>query len=126
MIADDLNSHNDAYPLARVSEAAAIATLHHNDKIEARASQLRAWTRDLAAQLRGLRVRTFPSEAYFFLADFAPHDASNLARRLQERQILVKPLNDDRLGPGFMRVTTALPEGNTHFVAALKDILNAR
>lgn len=125
-IADDLNSHNDAYPLARVSEAAAIATLHHNDKIEARASQLRAWTRDLAAQLRALGVRTFPTEAYFFLADFAPHDARNLARHLRERQILVKPLSDDRLGSGFMRVTTALPEGNEYFVAAVKDILKPR
>jgi histidinol-phosphate aminotransferase len=122
-IADDLNRRNDAYPLARPSEAAALATLEHEDKIRARAVQLRGWTETLAAQLRALGVRTFPTETYFFLADFAPHDAGQLAARLKERGILIKPLNDPRLGPGYMRVTTALPEDNTRVVAVLKTLL---
>jgi histidinol-phosphate aminotransferase len=122
-IADDLNQHNDAYPLARPSEAAAIATLRHEDEIRARARQLRQWTETLAARLRDLGVRTYPTEAYFFLADFAPHDAGELAAQLKAQNILVKPLNDPRLGPGFMRVTTALPDDNARFVAALKSLL---
>ncbi|MEJ2382626.1 MAG: aminotransferase class I/II-fold pyridoxal phosphate-dependent enzyme, partial [Gammaproteobacteria bacterium] len=80
-IADDLNSHNDAYPLARPSQAAAIATLQHEDKIHARAAQLRAWTEELAAELRTLDVRTYPTETYFFLADFAPRNAAEIADR---------------------------------------------
>ncbi len=40
-LADDLNRNNDAYPLARPSEAAAIATLRHEDKIRSRAASLR-------------------------------------------------------------------------------------
>lgn len=122
-IADDLNGHNDAYPLARASEAAAIATLQHEDKIRERALQLRGWAGELAERLAGLGVQTFPSETYFFLADFAPHDAGHLADRLRERDILVKPLNDARLGPGYMRITTSLPEGNARLVSALRDIL---
>jgi histidinol-phosphate aminotransferase len=122
-IADDLNQHNDAYPLARPSEAAAIATLRHEDEIRARARQLRQWTETLAARLRDLGVRTYPTEAYFFLADFAPHDAGELAAQLKAQNILVKPLNDARLGPGLMRVTTALPDDNARFVAALKSLL---
>jgi histidinol-phosphate aminotransferase len=124
-IADDLNAHNDAYPLARASEAAAIATLRHGAEIEARAAQLKAWTCDLAARLRDLGVRTFPTATYFFLADFAPRDACVLAARLGERKILVKPLNDDSLGAGFMRITTSLPEGNIRFVSALEEILRS-
>lgn len=123
-IADDLNRHNDAYPLTRASEAAAIATLQHEDKIKARASQLRAWTKELATQLRTLGVRTFPGETYFFLADFSPHDGRVLASLLEEHEILVKPLNDDRLGPGFMRVTTALPEDNARFVSVVREIMD--
>ena len=122
-IADDLNQHNDAYPLARPSEAAAIATLEHEDEIRARTRELRLWTDALAAQLRGLGVRTYPTETYFFLADFAPHDAAALAEKLKARDILVKPLNDRRLGPGYMRVTTALPKDNARFVAVLKTLL---
>lgn len=122
-IADDLNDHNDAYPLARPSQAAAIATLQHEDKIRARAAQLRAWTDDLAAQLRTLSVRSFPTETYFFLADFAPHRASRLAEALQTKGILVKPLNDPVLGDGFMRITTARSEDNRRFVAAPRELM---
>lgn len=122
-IADDLNAHNDAYPLARPSEAAAIATLEHEDKIRARTMLLREWTGQLAAGLRAMGVRTFPTATYFFLADFAPRDAAALARALGERGILLKPLGDARLGPGTMRITTALPEDNARFLAALRTLL---
>jgi histidinol-phosphate aminotransferase len=122
-IADDLNQHNDAYPLARPSEAAAIATLQHESEIRARAARLRQWTAALAARLRDLGACTYPTETYFFLADFAPHDAAALAEKLKARDILVKPLNDRRLGPGYLRVTTALPEDNARFIAALEELL---
>jgi histidinol-phosphate aminotransferase len=122
-LADDLNTHNDAYPLARPSQAAALATLRHPDKIRDRIQMLRAWTDELANDLRALGVRTYPTQTYFFLADFAPHDATRLAERLRERHILVKPLSDRRLGSGFMRVTTARPEDNRRFVQAVRALL---
>lgn len=122
-LADDLNARNDAYPLARPSQAAALATLRHEDKIRDRASKLQAWTEGLAAELRALGARTFPTQTYFFLADFAPHDAAGLADKLRQRGIYVKPLNDPVLGPGFMRVTTALPEDNARVLQALRELL---
>jgi histidinol-phosphate aminotransferase len=122
-LADELNGANDAYPLARPSQAAALATLQHEDKIRKRATRLRAWTESLAAELYALGVRTFPTETYFFLADFAPHDAADLAARLQQEKIFIKPLGDPMLGSGFMRVTTALPDDNQHVIAALKALL---
>lgn len=122
-IAADLNNNNDAYPLARPSEAAAVATLEHEDRIFARAADLRAWTEQLAGDLRSLGVRTWPTKTYFFLADFAPHDAGALAERLREHGILVRPLGDPRLGPGVMRVTTSVPEDNARVIAALRRLL---
>jgi histidinol-phosphate aminotransferase len=122
-IADDLNNRNDAYPLARPSQAAALATLQHEDKIRARALQLRAWADELAAQLRTLGVRTYPSSTYFFLADFAPHDAAQLAKALAAMGILVKPLGDTILGKGYMRVTTSQPADNARFIEALHALL---
>ena len=122
-LADDLNAHNDAYPLARPSQAAALATLDHQEKLRERIASLRAWTEELAADLRALGIRTYPTETYFFLADFAPRDAARVAARLAERRILVKPLGDVRLGPGFMRITTARPEDNRRFVRALGECL---
>lgn len=122
-LAADLNTHNDAYPLSRPSQAAALATLRHEEKIRERLRALRAWTEELAADLRALGVRTYPTETYFFLTDFAPRDATALAERLRERRILVRPLRERRLGAGFMRVTTAQPEDNRYFVQALREML---
>lgn len=123
-VADDLNNRNDAYPLARPSQAAAIATLQNEERIQERASQLHLWTEELAVQLRTLGVRTFPTETYFFLADFSPHDASRIADQLRSRNILIKPLNDPVLGPGYMRITTALPEDNRRFIDALREVMS--
>ena len=122
-IADDLNNHNDAYPLARPSQAAAIATLQHEDKIRARAAGLHAWTEELAAEMRSLGVHTYPTSTYFFLADLAPHNASEIADQLRSRGILIKPLNDPSIGLGFMRITTSLPDDNRRFVEAMRELL---
>ncbi len=59
-LADDLNAHNDAYPLARPSQTAALATLQHEHKIRERIVTLGAWTAKLASDLRSLGVRTYP------------------------------------------------------------------
>jgi histidinol-phosphate aminotransferase len=122
-LADDLNSHNDAYPLARPSQAAAVATLENEDEVRERVSLLKSWKDELARGLEALGVRSFSSETYFFLADFAPHNAGALAEALRKRDVLIKPLNDPRLGPGYMRVTTALPEQNARFLDAVADLL---
>jgi histidinol-phosphate aminotransferase len=90
-----------------------------------RTTQLRTWTQELATQLRALGAHTFPTETYFFLADFAPHNAAQIAEALKTRGILIKPLNDPILGDGFMRVTTALPQDNIHFADALKNLLKS-
>jgi histidinol-phosphate aminotransferase len=37
--------------------------------------------------------------------------------------VYVKPLADDRLGPGYMRVTTTRPEDNRRVVEALDETL---
>ncbi|HEX6208971.1 MAG TPA: histidinol-phosphate transaminase [Actinomycetota bacterium] len=122
-VADDLNANNDAYPLTLPSQAAAVATLQHDQQIKARIEDLRGWAKDLAASLRGMGIRTFPTSAYFFLADLSPYDAHEVAERLEERGILIKPLDDPRLGPGYMRVTTARPEDDERFGSALGEVL---
>lgn len=110
-LADDLNTHNDACPLVQASQAAALATLQ-------------GWAAKLAAELQRQCVKTFPSETYFFLADFAPLDAAAIAEKLKAQGIFIKALGDPELGPGLMRVTTALPEDNSRFLAALRPLLD--
>lgn len=124
-LAEAMNFNNDAYPLARPSEAAAIATLYHEEKITKRVDLLKSWTNELALQLQNLGIRTFTTEAYFFLADFGPLNAKELANLLSKEGILVKALDDEVLGKGFMRITTSTPENNRRFIQSLEKVMHA-
>jgi histidinol-phosphate aminotransferase len=124
-LANDLNTSNDAYPLARPSQAAAVATLEHEHKIQDRMNQLRQWTIELSLQLKKLSVQTFPTKTYFFLADFAPYDGTKLATQMRKHGIFIKPLKDPMLGTSFMRVTTALPEDNERVINVFKKLISA-
>lgn len=70
-------------------------------------------------------MRTYPTDTYFFLADFSPLDATTVADALRENAILAKPLGDPRLGAGIMRLTTALPDENALVLRAIEEVLAA-
>lgn len=113
-LADDLNEHNDAYPLARPSEAAAIATLQNEGPDSG--TRRPAAPMDGRAGGRAERAR-------------GPHVSRGgllLSRRLRaapRRAAGQAAQGARRLGPGFMRVTTALPEDNTRFLSAMRELL---
>lgn len=55
-----------------------------------------------------------------------PIDEAIPAARIEaarSRDILVEPLNHPALGPGYLRITTALPEDNRRFVDTLREML---
>jgi len=124
-LADDLNAHNDAYPLATPSQAAALATLAQREKITQRIQRLKHWTQTLANELENRGVTTYPTETYFFLADFTPYTGKAIADALAAARILVKPLDVPRLGAGFIRMTTAVPEDNAKVLQVLRDFFTA-
>jgi len=120
-----LNESNDAYPLARPSQAAALASLQHMHKIRERVRDLKQWTRTLALQLQSLDIKTFPSEGYFFLGKVPGMSGDTFARELQTRDILVKALHQPGIGEGFIRFTTSTPQNNAIAVKAIRDVLAA-
>ena len=122
-IADDLNAHNDAYPLARPSQAAAIATLETRTRSARGDSDLRGWTERLRRGCAARRAQPIRARPISSWRTSRRTTRAALARALAERGILVKPLGDARLGRVTMRVTTALPEDNARFVAALRELL---
>jgi histidinol-phosphate aminotransferase len=121
-VIDYLNSHNDGYPLARTAEAAAIASLDHVEKIQERIVMLKRLASDFAESLRGLGIKTYPTETYFFLGK-VPADADEFARKLSERNIHVRPLHYERLEKKFLRFATSTFENNRIVLNAIKEIL---
>lgn len=123
-IVEWLNKSNDAYPLARPSQAAAIASLEHIDKIMERVNQLKTWAAELARDLRRLGIRTFPTSTYFFLGKISGMTGDRFAAEMEKRGVLVKALHQPGLGEEFVRFTTSTPENNRIALAAIEEILS--
>ncbi len=124
-IADWLNTSNDAYPLSRPSQAAALACLDNLDQIRERVALLKTWTQDLAAHLEGLGITTFPTATYYFLGKLPGVAAERFAAELRTRDVLVKPLHQAGPGGDFIRFTTSTPENNARALAAIDGTLRA-
>lgn len=99
-----------------------MAILRHEGAIRGRIRDLRKWTGGLMVSLRGVGIRTFPTRTHFFLADFSPHDAREVATGLEQRGSLLRRLEDQSLGPGYMRVTTGRPHENGRFALVLREV----
>jgi histidinol-phosphate aminotransferase len=120
-----LDNHNDAYPLARTSEAAALASLDRLSEISDRVTTLRALAKDFAESLRDLGIKTYPTETYFFLGKVPRLSADQFAQALGERNIHIRPLQQERMGNNFLRFATSTPENNQLVLAAIKEILES-
>jgi histidinol-phosphate aminotransferase len=118
-----LNGSNDAYPLARTAEAAAMASLEHLEKIRERVIFLKGHTKDFAASLQELGITTFPTETYFFLGKLPKMDADEFAEALRKKDINIRPLHHGRLENKFLRFATSTPENNMIVLEAIKSML---
>lgn len=119
-----LNSHNDAYPLARSSEAAAIESLMRFDKIRDRVTILRQMARDLAQQLEKLDIKVYPSETFFFLIKIPYRDinADQFSERLARKNIHVRPLHLEGLENRYVRFATSTAHNNSTVIKSIKEI----
>ena len=121
---DHLNYHNDAYPLARTAEAAALATLEHVDKIKERAADLKNLTRSFASSLNDLGINTYPSRTYFFLGKVPNMSADEFAQALSERDIHIRSLHLEGLENKFLRFATSTSENNERVLNTVREILS--
>jgi len=77
----------------------------------------------VAADLRALGVRTFTPETYFFLADFAPHDAADLTATLTERGSTSRRSTTTDSDLATFESRHGAPAENERLVTALEDLL---
>ena len=117
-----MDEHNDPVPLARASEAAAIAVLKNDKKIKERVKKLKQWRKKLAKSLEKLGIKTYPSETYFFLAKI-PMNSEEFSEEMKRRKILIKVAKQEGLKDNFVKFTTSTPKNNEIVVQAVKEIL---
>lgn len=117
-----LNNHNDAYPLARTAEAAAIASLEHLDKIRERVKFLKNQAGDFAKSLQNLGIKTYPTETFFFLGK-VPMDADEFAKALSKKNINIRPIHLEGMENRFLKFAASTTENNRIVIEAIKEIL---
>jgi histidinol-phosphate aminotransferase len=125
-VADYLNTHNDAYPLSRSSEAAAIASLDRLDQIKERVFRLRKMAQDISSQLEDLDFVVYPTETFFFLTKIPSlMNADEFAERMAKEKIRIRPLYLPGYENQFVRFATSTKENNLIVLEAVLRVLSS-
>lgn len=119
-LVESLDNSNDAYPLGRVAERAAIASLENVGKIKDRVAMLKKMTSDLAKSLQDLGIVCYPTETYFFLIKVPFMDPDQFTSRLAQKNIHVRPISIG--GTQFIRFASSTEENNKVVIDAIKEI----
>lgn len=117
-VKDSFNS----YPLARTSQAGAIASLEDEAYFQDRRTAVMASRRRLEAELTRLGFEILPSAANFVFARHPDHDGAALAKALRDRAVLVRHFAAPRIS-NHLRITVGTDLQIDRLIAALVEVV---
>lgn len=118
-VKDSFNS----YPLDRLAQAGALASLQDHAYFEALCARVVATRTRLVAAMTEMGFDVLPSAANFIFARHSAHDGAELAAGLRERSIIVRHFkNPARIAP-FLRITVGTDAQCDALIAALKTLV---
>jgi histidinol-phosphate aminotransferase len=120
-VKDSFNS----YPLGRVAQAGAIASVRDEDYFREGCARIVAGREAMTRELVGLGFAVLPSSANFVFARHATRGGMELAAALRERGVLVRHFSNPRTAP-YLRITVGTDDDTSRLVAAATDILGNR
>lgn len=123
-IIDCFNRVREPFPVDRLAQAAAEATLDDEAYVRAAYENNRTERTWLAAALSDLELQSIPSQANFVLVDLG-HQADDVARRLLPHGVIIRPGAMWRL-PTWARITVGTADENRRVIASLRTVLAAR
>jgi histidinol-phosphate aminotransferase len=115
------NQVREPFPVDRLAQAAAEATLDDEAYVRAAYENNRTGRAWLASALSGLGLRSIPSQANFVLVELG-RPSDDVARQLLPHGVIIRPGAMWRL-PTWARITVGTPDENRRAVAALKTVL---
>jgi histidinol-phosphate aminotransferase len=111
-----------AFSISTLAEAAAIAALTDEDHIRKTLENNATGTGWLNERLAELGLRAVPTWANFLYVELG-HEAAEIAKRMQNLGIVVRPLSGAWGAPNAIRITVGTPEQNERCVSALKRVM---
>jgi len=109
-----------AFSISTLAEAAALAALGDEEHIRKTLQNNAAGAAWLALKVSNLGLRVVPTWANFLYIELG-EDAANVAKRMQDEGVLVRPLTVWG-APQAIRVTVGTPEQNEKFRRALQRV----
>ena len=73
--------------------------------------------------LSNLKIAYVPTEANFILIDLAK-DAPKICGQLEDKGVIVRPVDNPKMKERYIRLTIGTPEENELFLKSLAEILN--
>jgi histidinol-phosphate aminotransferase len=117
-VKDSFNS----YPLGRVAQAGATASLHDDDYFRQSCASVVAAREAMTRALVKLGFVVLPSSANFVFARHPKQGGAQLAAALRDRAVLVRHFNKPRTAP-WLRITVGTEDDIQRLVDAASDVL---
>jgi histidinol-phosphate aminotransferase len=118
------NQVREPFPVDRLAQVAAEATLDDEAYVRAAFENNRSGRAWLAAALSDLGLRHIPTQANFMLVDLG-RPSDEVARQLLPHGVIIRPGAMWRL-PTWARITVGTPDENRRAVAALRTVLTPK
>jgi len=119
-VVDDLRRVRLPYHLSALTQSAGLVALRHREDALAILDAVRRERDRILAELPGLEVGAFPSDANFVLFR-PPKPATEVWRGLLDRGVLVRDMT--AVVPECLRVTAGTPEEVGLFLSALEEVV---
>jgi histidinol-phosphate aminotransferase len=111
------------YHLSAVTQLAGVLALRFHHEMEARVALIAEERGRVSAELAGMPVQTWASDANFILFRPQGRDAAEVWRGLLDRSVLIRDCSSWEGLAGCLRVTIGTPGENDRFLDALRGCL---
>ncbi|MFH0796503.1 MAG: histidinol-phosphate transaminase [Candidatus Omnitrophota bacterium] len=104
------------------AQAAATAALDDRQHVDRSLENNRTGKQFLYQKLSEMNISYLPTEANFILIDFQKN-APEICKRLEEKGVIVRPVDNPKLYPRYIRLTIGTPEENRLFIDSLREVI---
>ncbi|MBF0257835.1 MAG: histidinol-phosphate transaminase [Desulfamplus sp.] len=120
-IASVLHRIRQPFNVNSLAQVAASAALDDHEFLESAIGTMHNGIDELGKQLCAMDIKTFPTQANFFLLDVG-RDATEVFKEMLKYGIITRSMKSYGF-PSCLRISAGLPEENQAFISALKKVL---
>jgi histidinol-phosphate aminotransferase len=114
-----------AFSVSETAQAGALAALDDTDHVRKTLENNAAGAAYLTRKISALGLRVVPTWANFLFVELG-ENASDIAKRVQDEGVIVRPMTGNWGAPNSIRVTVGTPAQNEKFVNALSKVLEGQ